>query len=315
MKKTLLVLGAGASKAVFEHFPTGLELIKDINSHLTTEEKITRPKDFTAIHLSALTNEVLRGLPHCSQSDIRVVKEHLWYYLRGYEYYARRFEAEGTPSIDYFIYNKIQENKLDEKSKAIAQYAIAYLLIGTEEALLRVIETQPNRLQNNWIQILTEKLKGLSVSDLNANLTIVSFNYERTFSYLFSEYTHWRPEEKNKFQSQIKYIYGSLGNLEEIPFGLKNDETEKMRSVYGNFKLIELDRPALNWTEQNFDTVIFLGFGYDNINLSKLSLESFPEALKVGTARGLDENLKRELEDRHKITFFESCDDVIKKHI
>lgn len=37
MKKTLLVLEAGATKDVFWFFPTGLELIKKINYHLITE--------------------------------------------------------------------------------------------------------------------------------------------------------------------------------------------------------------------------------------------------------------------------------------
>jgi len=39
LDKTLIILGAGASKDICRIFPTGLELIKDINYHFLIEKK------------------------------------------------------------------------------------------------------------------------------------------------------------------------------------------------------------------------------------------------------------------------------------
>ena len=61
MKKTLLVLGAGATKDIFWFFPTGFELIKEINYHLITELQYpTNPSEGPC--LSPLMNELIRAL-------------------------------------------------------------------------------------------------------------------------------------------------------------------------------------------------------------------------------------------------------------
>src|SRR5450631_186585 len=61
MKKTLLVLGAGATKDIFWFFPTGFELIKEINYHLITE--LRYPHDPSkGPCLSPMMNELIRTL-------------------------------------------------------------------------------------------------------------------------------------------------------------------------------------------------------------------------------------------------------------
>ena len=60
MNKTLIILGAGASKDFCRIFPTGLELIKDINYHFLTEKKFPEVPEANGIYLSALMNDIAR---------------------------------------------------------------------------------------------------------------------------------------------------------------------------------------------------------------------------------------------------------------
>lgn len=315
MKKTLLILGAGASKDVYSYFPTGLELIKDINSHLTVE-----PKHPTAEqpggYLSPLTNMILSSLENCSIEDIHLLKQHLWDHVRHYEYKYLRFNQKTSISIDYFIANQIEKCNLNEKSKAIAQFAISYLLIGSEEALLYILKRKSKSFGTNWIEALHEKLIRYSFDEINCNLSVVSFNYERTFSYLFSRYKSITPMQRDIFNSKVRYIYGSLGDFKNVPFGTKND-SQTMTSVYNNFQLIDINRSAIPWqSDERFETILFLGFGYDPINLQKLNLKIFTSAKKIGTGRNLDEKTKKSLLEKHSIEIFKgTCTELIRKYI
>lgn len=316
MKKTLLILGAGASKDIYQYFPTGLELIKDLNSHLTIEKKYSSELG-NGSHLSDLTNVILRGLPDCKVEDIHLLKHHLWGHVRHYEHKYLRFDYEKSISIDYFLHEQIENKVLNDKSKAIAQYAISYLLIGSEEALKDILDKSPDLINKNWVNSLHQKLNGYSMSEINESLSVVSFNYERTFAHLFSLYRNSSIPADEKLSKDIHYIYGSLGELNKIPFGLKNDTTEKMIDVYGNFQLIGHERASFVWKENDqFETIIFLGFGYDEQNLANLNLTLFPKALKIGTGKGLDDKFKLNLKSKFGIEILVgTCKEIIEEYI
>ena len=54
------------------------------------------------------------------------------------------------------------------------------------------------------------------MSEINSNLSVVSFNYERTFAYLFYKYKAASVDDTNTFYKNIRYIYGSFGELVEL---------------------------------------------------------------------------------------------------
>jgi len=316
MKKILLILVAGASKDIYQYFPTGLELIKDINSHLTIEKKYSNETG-DGSHLSPLTNEILRGLNECKIEDIHLLKQHLWDHVRHYEHKYLRFDYEKSISIDYFIHEQIKNKVLNKKSKAIAQYAISYLLIGSEEAVKDILDKDPSLINKNWVSSLHNKLNSYSMCEINNNLSVVSFNYERTFAHLFSKYKVASVDDTRTFYKNIRYIYGSLGELNKIPFGIKNDSTTVMTGVYKNFQLIDMDRGPTDWkSTDNFETIIFLGFGYDETNLNNLNITKFPKALKIGTGKNLDDKFKLNLKNKFGIEIFPgTCTELIEKHI
>ena len=315
MKKTLLILGAGASKDIYTYFPSGLELIKEINSFLTIENKYGQSSG-DGYYLSGMTNEIIRGVPNSSISEIHLLKQHLWDHVRHYEYKYLRFNYEKNISIDYFIHDKIKEGILNTTSKAIVQYAISYLLIGYEEALKHIFVNEPYQINKNWVYALSKKLESYSMSQIKQNIHLISFNYERTFSYLFSNY---KPDSlKDEFLfNNINYIYGSLGDLRSVPFGLKNDTTKEMAKVHNNFKLIDIERRPLSWDlEKSFDQIFFLGFGYDRVNLNNLNIQMFPDAIKIGTGRNLSKELRLEIKKNFGIEILqESCTDLIEKYL
>ena len=72
-------------------------------------------------------------------------------------------------------------------------------------------------------KVLSNKLIDTSDDEINKNLSVVSFNYDRTFAHLFSRYRKFSKTGRSKFNAAINYIYGSLGDPNMVPFGAKNN--------------------------------------------------------------------------------------------
>ena len=324
MKKTLLILGAGASKDVFWYFPTGFELIKEINYHLTTE--LRKPYKYgEGPCLSSLMNELIRAFADTDHKYIkdaipqsyleekqtkdlfkmvRTLKTQLWDHVLAYEAESSRGKKYNskTISIDSF-FDKISIAS-DENVKKIIQYALSFLLIGCERALVEKIDNcYEDWIDNNWINELYKHLIKYEVDDIIENLKVINFNYDRSFEFFSERYLKDKGQlselQKDKFlNNNVCHIYGSLGKLNNIGFGaINNDNTESMKDVYLNFELMYNGRPNIIWNDNStFDQILFLGFGYDDENTRKLNLNKFKSVIKMGTAINISPQRMNEIE-------------------
>ena len=322
MKRTLLILGAGASKDVFDFFPTGYELIKDIAFHLTVD--CQRPvMDGEGPCVSSLMNELIRSftldqafigqaIPYehferrQTQSflaEVLKAKTALWKYVMHFEHKRprNRLAPKEAISIDEFVDKQFCDEPL---IKEIVQYSISYLLCGCEGALKdRLDEANPEVVHANWIAALAGKLKVYSSDEIEANLKVVTLNYERSFEYLFDQYR--TGSGRSAIPSGcVEHFYGTLGSMAELPFGSANDETRTVLATDGRFKLMFPYREQKDWsTEQPFDQVLVLGFGFDSTNIDRLRLQELTPATIAATGRGVNMSRREELMNAERILF------------
>lgn len=319
MKSALIVIGAGASKDIYQYFPSGIELIKEINYHIISDQKYPSVSG-EGKYLSSLINELFRVINGINGKDISIFKQHLWDYVLKYEHEYLRYDFSKIISIDEFIHDNTENKVLDDKSRKIAQFAISFLLIGYEEAFKEIL--QKSACQDNWIKQLWNKLKGYDFKDISQNIKIISFNYERTFEFLSGNYIReYFPKiteaDISSFNKSIKYIYGSLGNLDVVEYGLKNDSSEKMKTVYSNFQLLDIDRSPVEFGNNPFfDFILFVGFGYNSRNLENIGISKYRDACKVGTGKGLDALFIQRIEQDFNIKInCESCSNIISQYM
>jgi hypothetical protein len=284
MDKTLLILGAGASKYFCRIFPTGLELIKEINYHFLTEKKLEEIPGQNANYLSALMNDLSSVFPN--KIDLfKKIKNKLWEIQLHFEHESLRNKVDKLVSIDNFIADEIKEGRLDRNAKDIIKYCIYYLIKGTEEALFK--GEWDCDIKKSWIYELAKRVSTYNDFNLiSENLTVITFNYDRIFEKYFAAALNLGPRETSELENSIIHVYGDLGDLKEIPLGLANDEKEKFKEKYERIKLID-DRATRELEIKNADEykkVHFIGFGYDETNLNLINLARFTSATFHGTA-------------------------------
>ena len=163
-------------------FPTGLELIKDINYHFLTEHKYPEAHESDGIYLSALMNDIVRTFGN--KVDLfKKIKNRLWDIQLKYEWESLRNKQDNPVSIDHFIADKIRNGELEPIASEIIKYAIYYLIKGTEQAFSEG-DYSP---ADSWIGELAKKLSTYDFETIKNNLTVVTFNYDRTFEKYFTE--------------------------------------------------------------------------------------------------------------------------------
>jgi len=303
MDKTLIILGAGASKDFCRVFPTGLELIKDINYHFLTEKKYPAVSKSEGIYLSALMNDIFRVF----ENDVelfKLIKNQLWKIQLDYEWRNLRNEVNAPVSIDNFIATKIKEGELIPRAADIIKYSIYYLIKGSEQAFS---EGRHNHLNGNWIKELAKKLSNYGFNDIAENLTVVTFNYDRTFEKYFPVYLNERisltTEQITYLQTNVEHVYGYLGDLNEIPFELKNNRVDIFKDKYKRIQFIgdrnKTELPRIN--ADKYKQVHFIGFGYDKTNMELINIKRFTSASFHGTAYYCTDSQIKELETEHSI--------------
>lgn len=314
MDKMLIILGAGASKDFCRIFPTGLELIKDINYHFLTEKKFPKVQEINGIYLSALMNDIVRTFGNDIEL-FRNIKNQLWDIQLHYEWQSLRNNSENPVSIDNFIATKIKDGKLNPKAKEIIKYSIYYLLKGTEQAFA---EGNYNA-KESWINELAKKLSVYDFNTINENLKVVTFNYDRTFEKYFSEalkeFDSLSQDQVFNLQSKVQHVYNSLGDLSEIFFELPNENPSIIKGNYNRIKLID-DRTEINLVFENaneYKKVHFIGFGYDETNMNLINLNQFTSASFHGTAYYYSPLQIKELRIKYNIEAFPiSCKEYVK---
>lgn len=124
---------------------------------------------------------------------------------------------------------------------------------------------------------------------INANLTIVTFNYDRSLEYyLINAIKHGYPGHSDEdYKRQLKkinifHIYGHVGELPEIgdgrivPYGAQTDFLRVLKRSEGLRiipELREADNPTIGEIRNGISkasNIFFIGFGYDAENLNLL---------------------------------------------
>ena len=292
MDKTLIILGAGASKDFCSIFPTGLELIKDINYHFFNE------KNEKGDYLSSLMNQIAAEFKH-DEKLFRQIKKQLWRSQLDYEWCSMRNRTVNI-SIDNFINAQITKGTLDAKAGDIVKYSIYYLIKGVEQAYAERGDDD----KKNWMKILSEKLAKFDFDDISENLKVLTLNYDRTFELYFTKYLGLSSEQAVFFRkNNVKHLYGCLGHLDEIPFCLENDKVKTFKDKYKRIKLIddrnEMELPITD--TETYRKVHFLGFGYDETNLKLINLNQFPSASLAGTAYNFSLPHIKQLKEKYNI--------------
>jgi hypothetical protein len=290
--RTVLVLGAGASAPY--GFPLGRNLLLEIGREL----------------YSGSVNPYQNILMECGFSidDLR------------------RFAVEllnsMQPSVDAFLENRPEYMQ-------IGKHAIAAKLIPLELEE-RLIRREKKNGGLDWYEYLFNQL-GARKDDFNKNrISIITFNYDRSLEYFlfvalkFSYGISMTEAAKLVSDIPIVHVYGQLGQLDFIgPDGrsyLPNMNPEIIRRCASEISIIHestATTPAILQAQEiiaQTETMCFLGFGYHELNIQRLGVNSLFKANRFwGTAYGL-KNAEREkirsLFDK-KIELGSDSDDVL----
>jgi hypothetical protein len=267
-KKTVLVLGAGASKP-FE-YPTGIELSQIIVARLGVGQQIY-------FHL---------------QSDFKFADAEI-------KEFRDAFFYSGKNSVDAFLEHRPEYMKIGKAATAIA-------LIPYEQ------DDKLFRYDNNWLRYLYNNLN-TSFDEFGQNqLSIVTFNYDRSVEHFFFtslKYTYGKADKEIQHvlkEIPIIHLHGRLGFLpwqsadgrpyvSQIVKGTLEAAVEGIKIIHEDIKDgrdgdFEQAKALMNEAER----VCFLGFGYNRTNLERLGVKDLPTtANAIGSSIGLGNQEKK----------------------
>lgn len=266
-KKTILILGAGASKPY--GFPTGRELLYKVRTALepnTTSDLRTR-----------LVDQGIDG------KDIHDFYNELTY--------------SDTSSVDEFL-------EYRPEFLPVGKLAITLSLIPFEndDTLFKRALNEPS-----WYKYLFEKLYIPSLNKfINNNLSIITFNYDRSLEhYLFTVLKGRSNKSENECATILEaipiiHVHGRLGALpwQEKPGRLYSSVCfRNVKEVSEQIKVIRKDIDESNEFEEAYDLylsfaekIIFLGFGYHEANLRRLRIGDLKGKTMIGTCYGLEKS-------------------------
>lgn len=262
-KPTVLVLGAGASAPY--GFPVASELKQKICEAFA--------QDSVAIRL----------LHEGSQISTSMFFE-----------FREAFRKSGQPSVDAFLEHRPEFIE-------VGKLAIAYCLMPyeSEETLFGGEGTRGG----DWYQYLSTKLNASFEKFGDNRLSVITFNYDRSLEhYLFVtlQNTHGRSDDDCADALRkipIIHVYGQLSRHPypdklARPYSPERDRYKYVGYAAGGITLLhDKIQPEIEAARQMLkaaERVCFLGFGYHQLNLEKLTLQdSSSQRFVFGTARGL----------------------------
>lgn len=271
-RHTVFILGAGAS--VPYGFPTGWGLVKKIckefpENRVITEQcaSLTEPKDRRSKALE----------------------------------FTDALDKSGCHSIDTFL-----ESRPDLRDDG--KWIIAATMIPLEDE--KSLSNVRHLGNDNWYQALFNWLfpREPQLGSLRKS-SIVTFNYDRSLEHYFSlAFRHRFLFKDTQIADAMKqvpiiHVHGSFGKLpwqrgpeDTLRYGGTDDLFESAESGSENIKIIyeeEIDDSdrlkAAHAALKTANQIVFMGFGYDEINLARLQLQAncVPSIPVHGTVLGL----------------------------
>lgn len=260
-KPIVFILGAGASMPY--QFPSGRGLMQSILQLL----RVKNGEFYKTINSFFDTEKIIDDFFH-------------------------NLAESGQLSVDAFLEHRTEFLK-------VGKLTIALYLIRREQKGL-IFKT--DRKELSWYEYLFNKLNAPFEEFGNNKLSIITFNYDRSLEYfLFTalKNTSGEPEEKcaeelNKIP--IVHVHGSLGMLPWLGKPSRPYRTEctlkELEMASEQIIVIPEDVKTHKSFKQAFDLmyaadrICFLGFGYHDANLERLSTlkDEFKRFPKIGTA-------------------------------
>ncbi|MEX2182120.1 MAG: hypothetical protein WD771_08760 [Gemmatimonadaceae bacterium] len=218
----------------------------------------------------------------------------------------------GQLSADAFL-------ELRPEFSSIGKLAIARALIPYEHSAHLFERDAPHLYDLIW------KALKAPVKQFGENrLTIVTFNYDRSFEHYLCQVAHHsfnaRGSELQELVScvPVHHVYGSLGSLTQRAYDarvdavLVNVAAESLRVMN---ERIETD-PELTEAQaalEDAQRVLFLGFGYDELNLQRLQCGKWASTTEtLGSAFGLlDRERQRVLDTLRGARLASAGDDCV----
>ncbi len=267
---TLLVLGAGAS--IPFGFPSGLELLSLICQKLgsTSGRELFLRLGFGVKELDKFRDALL---------------------------------FSGKTSVDGFLEYRIEFIE-------IGKIAIAAELIPRESEVRLFHRDHKYR---NWYVYLFEKMS-CSFDEFHSNkLSVITYNYDRSLEHFLltsvmnSFAQTWEESTEKLKRIAIVHLHGRLGFLPwQKDTGRRYVGQFSDSDLYGaanNIKIISEQKDIVNDDDfqqahkllEEAEVVYFLGFGYNEINVERLRIDSYPEGKLFGTCYGLGEAERQQI--------------------
>jgi hypothetical protein len=274
---TVLILGAGASKPY--GFPTAYELGQMINGVL--------PEAFARLNYTGVLREPVGSWQKFLEACFMPTKEapHYPFLLQ----MQRQFRESEIYSIDRFAF-------LHPSFETMARHYIALILLLCERQSI---------LSGGWYKAFWNDVLIPNVTSNSAPLDIVTFNYDRSLeAYIRRASKAAYPTRQDEVLAKIRihHVYGSLGKLDHgdgfVDYGHPNYFENSTPSI----KLIP---PRAEANDDLGDLVaskkkaVFLGFGFDELNLDVLGITADKRPKQVFASRlGLSKRLEKAAEER-----------------
>jgi hypothetical protein len=261
-RRIAMVLGAGASMPY--GFPSGFDLMTQIINQL-----------------DPIRNNQPRSLMLAvgfEQIDIERFRDAL--------------RQSGRKSVDSFLEHR-------PEFIPIGKAATACMLLPCENT-----ERLFSRNQSNWYEYLFNKLNAKFDNFEQNTIAIITFNYDRSLEqYLLTamQNSYGRKADecaKKLAEIPIIHLHGQLGTLSDydgkkIAFGAAIDAQAVRRAAAGIQIIHEdiKDKPQFQTAHQilsQAERICFLGFGYDQTNLERLSSGvELGNKVVIGSAKGI----------------------------
>lgn len=196
-------------------------------------------------------------------------------------------------SIDNFL----DAHKDDQLIEQCGKLAIAKAIVNAEQAsILRRMFSKDRKinfgvLEGTWIlkffQMLTENVRKEQIGDIFANVSIITFNYDRCIEqflpFALSQYYGFNEIEAQQACQRLSIIhpYGQVGwlpwqrNEAQVPFGAERFDLIKVSSMLRTFAegmADPIQRVRIQTLMHNAESVVFLGFAFHPMNMDILKL-------------------------------------------
>lgn len=274
---SVLILGAGASKPY--GFPAASELGQMINGVL--------PEAFADLNYTGVLRERVGAWQKFLEACyVPTGDGQQWPFLLQMQ---KQFRESEIYSIDRFAF-------LHPNFETMARHYIALILLLCERQSI---------LSSGWYRAFWNDVLMPAIKDDSAPLDIVTFNYDRSLEeYIRRVAKAAYPTRQKEVLAKIRiyHVYGSLGKLDHgdgyVKFG---DPTYFENST----PFIKLIPPRAEANDNLGDLIaskkkaVFLGFGFDELNLGVLGIHAGRRPKQIFASRmGLSKRLEKAAEER-----------------